>query len=307
MSLVRESDLLRFAEEKGFAVPGFFAFNMEYIKQIIEVAEEEHSPVVLCQGPEFIQSFGEHIFSEACKSAAHYAKVPVALSVDHSFVTDEKTIPSLVRDIHLGWGSVMLDASSLPYEENVRMSTELAKICKGAGVDSVAALGEVRRFFPQAMQYQGPFEEDFVVPKEIMTDPLQAKSFVEQTKVDTLAISIGQYVRSLWDGELPPFKKTAHLDFERLAEIKEHIHAHLILHGATHVCEDDLKKAAKSGIGMIKVASEQALLWSNEVRRFTAENPEVMFPEDVQKTALKEVKESMRHYIRLFQSNNQIK
>lgn len=102
MSLVRESDLLRFAEEKGFAVPGFFAFNMEYIKHIIEVAEEEHSPVVLCQGPEFIQSFGEHIFSEACKSAAHYAKVPVALSVDHSFVTDEQTIPSLVRNIHLG-------------------------------------------------------------------------------------------------------------------------------------------------------------------------------------------------------------
>lgn len=65
MSLVRESDLLRFAEEKGFAVPGFFALNMEYIKHIIEVAEEEHSPVVLCQGPEFIQSFGEHIFSDA--------------------------------------------------------------------------------------------------------------------------------------------------------------------------------------------------------------------------------------------------
>lgn len=307
MSLVKESELLRFAEEKGFAVPGFFAFNMEYIKQIIEVAEEEHSPVVLCQGPEFIESFGEHIFSEACKAAAHYAKVPVALSVDHSFVTDENTIPSLLRDIHLGWGSVMLDASLLPYEDNVRMSAKLATICKGADVDSVAALGEVRRFFPQAMKYQGPFEEDFVVPKEIMTDPLQAKSFVEETKVDTLAISIGQYVRSLWDGELPPFKKTARLDFERLAQIKKHVDAHLILHGATHVCEEDLKRAAMSGISMIKVASEQALVWSNEVRRFTAENRDVMFPEDVQASALKEVKESMRHYIRLFQSNNQIK
>ena len=307
MSLVRESELLRFAEEKGFAVPGFFAFNMEYIKQIIEVAEEEHSPVVLCQGPEFIKSFGEHIFSDACKSAALHAKVPVALSVDHSFVTDENTIPTLLRDIHLGWGSVMVDASLLSYEENVRMSSELAKICQGAGVDSVAALGEVRRFFPQAMQYQGPFEESFVVPKEIMTDPLQAKAFVEATKIDTLAISIGQYVRSLWDGELPPFKKTARLDFERLEEIKKHVDAHLILHGATHVCEEDLKKAAMSGVGMIKVASEQALVWSNEVRRFTAENPDVMFPEDVQKSALKEVKESMRHYIRLFQSNNQIK
>lgn len=306
MPLVKESELLSYAEEKGFAVPGFFAFNMEYIKQIIDVAEEEHSPVVLCQGPEFIESFGEHIFTEACKSAAQYAKVPVALSVDHTFVTDDNTIPTLVRDIHLGWGSVMIDASLLPYEENVRMTKELAAICKGAGVDSVAALGEVRRFFPQAMYYNGPFEESFIVPKEIMTDPQQAKDFVEKTHVDTLAISIGQYVRSLWDGEVPPFKKTARLDFQRLEEIKRAVDVHLILHGATHVHEADLEEAAQRGVGMIKVASEQALLWANEIRQFTQAHPDVMFPEDVQKSALKEVKESMRHYIRLFHSNNQV-
>lgn len=306
MPLVKESELLSYAEEKGFAVPGFFAFNMEYIKQIIDVAEEEHSPVVLCQGPEFIESFGEHIFTEACKAAAQYAKVPVALSVDHTFVTDDNTIPTLVRDIHLGWGSVMIDASLLPYEENVRMTKELAAICKGAGVDSVAALGEVRRFFPQAMYYNGPFEESFIVPKEIMTDPQQAKDFVEKTHVDTLAISIGQYVRSLWDGEVPPFKKTARLDFQRLEEIKRAVDVHLILHGATHVHEADLEEAAQRGVGMIKVASEQALLWANEIRQFTQAHPDVMFPEDVQKSALKEVKESMRHYIRLFHSNNQV-
>lgn len=306
MPLVKESELLSYAEEKGFAVPGFFAFNMEYIKQIIDVAEEEHSPVVLCQGPEFIESFGEHIFTEACKAAAQYAKVPVALSVDHTFVTDDNTIPTLVRDIHLGWGSVMIDASLLPYEENVRMTKELAAICKGAGVDSVAALGEVRRFFPQAMYYNGPFEENFIVPKEIMTDPQQAKDFVEKTHVDTLAISIGQYVRSLWDGEVPPFKKTARLDFQRLEEIKRAVDVHLILHGATHVHEADLEEAAQRGVGMIKVASEQALLWANEIRQFTQAHPDVMFPEDVQKSALKEVKESMRHYIRLFHSNNQV-
>ena len=306
MPLVRESELLSYAEEKGFAVPGFFAFNMEYIKQIIDVAEEEHSPVVLCQGPEFIESFGEHIFTEACKAAAQYAKVPVALSVDHTFVTDDNTIPRLVRDIHLGWGSVMLDASLLPYDENVRMTKELASICKGAGVDSVSALGEVRRFFPQAMYYNGPFEESFIVPKEIMTDPQQAKDFVEQTHIDTLAISIGQYVRSLWDGEVPPFKKTARLDLQRLEEIKRAVDVHLILHGATHVHEADLEAAAQRGVGMIKVASEQALLWANEIRHFTQAHPDVMFPEDVQKSALKEVKESMRHYIRLFHSNNQV-
>ena len=82
MPLVKEAEILEFARQNGFAVPGFFAFNYEFIKEIIDVAEEENSPVVLCQGPEFIQSFGEHIFTEACKAAANNAKVPVALAVD---------------------------------------------------------------------------------------------------------------------------------------------------------------------------------------------------------------------------------
>ena len=58
MPLVKEKDLLNFAEENHFAVPGFFAFNLDFIKPIIEVAEEERAPIVLCQGPEFIDSFG---------------------------------------------------------------------------------------------------------------------------------------------------------------------------------------------------------------------------------------------------------
>ena len=307
MPLVKESEILELARKKGFAVPGFFAFNYEFIKEIIDVAEEENSPVVLCQGPEFIQSFGEHIFTEACKAAAINAKVPVALAVDHTFVTDENTIPAILRDIALGgWSSFMLDGSLLPYEENVAYSKRLADICKAAGVNACAALGEVRRFFPQAMHYSGPFTEDFVVPPEIMTDPAQAKDFVEKTGVDTLAIAIGQYCRSLWDGEKPPFNKAARLDFDRLAVIREATDVHLIMHGNTHVDESDLEKASLNGVSMIKIASEQALLWANEIREFTAKNPDILFPEDVQRSALKEVKESMRHYIRLLHSNNQV-
>lgn len=307
MPLVKEKELLEFAEEKQFAVPGFFAFNFEFIKPMIEVAEEEKAPIVLCQGPEFIDSFGANVFTEACKTAAHYAKVPVALSVDHTFVTDETTIPWLIRIMSLGWSSFMVDASLLPYEGNLAMSKELAAICKAVGVSSVAALGEVRRFFPQAMKYSGPYQEDFVVPPEIMTDPDQAREFVEYTGVDTLAISIGQYVRSLWDGELPPFKKLARLDFNRLEKIRQKTSAHLILHGATHVREEDLTEASKQGVSMIKVASEQALIWSDKIREFVTQYTDVMFPEDIQKPALAAVKESMRNYIRLFRANNQIK
>ncbi len=307
MPLVTENELLDFAQERGFAVPGFFPLNYEFIKVIIDVCEEEGAPVILCQGPEFIESFGDVVFTQAVKTAAQYAKIPVAMSVDHTFKTDEGTISVLTRDIALGWGSVMFDGSTLNYDDNLNLTTRMAKICKDAHVSCVGALGEVRRFFPQAMDFQGEFHDSFQVTKELMTDPIQAKEFVETTKVDTLAISVGQYIRSLWDGEKPPFKKTSRLDIQRIEAIRKNVDAHLILMGATHVYEEDLTAAAKAGVSMIKVASEQALIWSDEVRKFVAENPDVMFPEDIQAPALLAVKESLRRYIRLFNASNQIK
>ena len=203
MPFVHENELLEHARRKGYAVPAFFPFNFEFIAPIVEAAEEERAPVILMQGPEFVKSFGEHVFTQAMLTAAHYAKVPVTLSVDHAFVTDDKAIPNATRVLALGWNSVMLDGSLLPYEQNVSMTREMAVIAHNAGAACVGALGEVRRFFPQAQNYAGAFEETFVVPPEIMTDPDQAAEFAAETGVDTLAVSVGQYVRSLWDGELP--------------------------------------------------------------------------------------------------------
>ena len=306
MPLVAEKDLLSLANEKHFAVPGFFPLNMDFLKIIIDVCEEENSPVILTQGPEFIESFGDELFSKTCKLAAELAKVPVAMSVDHTFVTDNSTVDILEHDMDLGWGSVMIDASLLPYEENISLTSKTTDIAHKKGCTCIGSLGEVRRFFPQAMMYKGPFEEDFVAPKEILTDPIQAKDFVSKTNIDVLGVSVGQYIRSLWDGERPPLKKTCHLDIELIRKIKEETGAHLLLMGSTHVCENDLSLAAKNGINFIKVASEHALIWADEVRRILDKDKNLMFPEDIQKPALKAVKESMRNYIRLFNANNKI-
>jgi tagatose 1,6-diphosphate aldolase GatY/KbaY len=306
MPFVSENELLEQAERRGYAVPGFFPFNLDFIKPIIEVAEEENAPVIMLQGPEFIKSFGEHVFTQALITAAHYAKVPVSIAMDHGFVTGDETIKQALRAIHLGWKSVMFDGSLLPYEENVCKTKEVAKICQGAGVSCLGALGEVKRFFPQAMNYSNAFTDGFTIPSEIMTDPVQAAEFVDETKVDSLAVSVGQYVRSLWDGEQPPFKRTARLDLKRLETIRKNVKAHFVLHGSTHVHEDDLRESIKCGVSMIKVASEQAILWSMEIRKLVIENRTVMFPEDIQRPALAAVKESMRYYIRLFNASNQL-
>ncbi|NMB62107.1 MAG: class II fructose-bisphosphate aldolase [Chloroflexi bacterium] len=303
MPLVSENTLLSNAEKGNYAVPGLFPFDMDYIKIIIEAAEEENSPLIILQGPEFIKDFSAPVFSSALLTAANNAKVPVCLSVDHAFKIDENIFNDVMMCIHNGWKSIMIDGSLLSYEENVKITKEIVRLCHAAGIACCGALGEVRRFFPGVRNYKEPFKDDFVVPDEIMTDPEQAKNFVDVTGVDSLAISIGQYVRSLWEEEKLPVKRTARLDLDRLKAIRETTSAHLILHGSSHVNEEDLKESIKCGISEIKVASEYGVIWATAVRDILVRDKNLMFPIDIQKPALQKVKEMMMGYMRVFNSS----
>lgn len=303
MPLVAENQILENAEKGQYAVPGLFPFDMDYIKIIIEAAEEENSPLIILQGPEFIKDFGAPVFTSALLTAAHNAKVPVCLSVDHAFKIDENIFNDVMMCIHNGWKSIMIDGSLLSYDENVKITKEIARVCHAAGVACCGALGEVRRFFPGVRNFTESFSDDFMVPDEIMTDPQQAKQFVDETGVDSLAVSIGQYVRSLWEEEKLPVKRTARLDMERLKVIHASTSAHLILHGSSHVNEDDLRESIKYGISEIKVASEYGVIWATAVRDILVRDKNLMFPIDIQKPALQKVKEAMKGYMRVFNSS----
>jgi len=303
MPLISENLLLRNAEERKYAVPGLFPFDLDFIKIIIEAAEKERSPLIILQGPEFIKGFGVEIITPALISAAQNATVPVCISADHTFKTDDTTLDYIMMCIHHGWKSIMFDGSLLSYEENVKGTKEIARICHAAGVDCCGALGEVKRFFPGVKEETEYYFDEFRVPEEIMTDPQQAKEFVEETQVDSLAISIGQYVRSLWEKETIPIKRKARLDFDRLKEIRKKTDAHLILHGSTYVDKEDLRESTQLGISEIKAATEYGVIWSTYVRKTLADDPNLMFPIDVQKPALKKVQETMMDYMKLFNSS----
>lgn len=302
MPLVAERELLDDARARGYAVPGLFPFDMDSIKTIIDAAENAHSPVIILQGPEFIEDFGGEIFTAAVKAAANTAKVPVGLAVDHTFRIDRTTFPYLMKCLHLGWKSIMIDGSLLPYEENIRITKEIAHICHAAGVASCGALGEVKRFFPGVKDETEYYQEGYVVSDNLKTDPDQAREFVELTKVDSLAISIGQYVRSLWEKETLPIKRVARLDFERLKAVRAATDVHLILHGSTYVDLSDLSRACGEGISEIKAATEYGIIWATEVRKTVEQDPGLMFPIDIQKPALDKIRETMISYMHAFKS-----
>jgi len=299
MPLVSENSLLENAEKGKYAIPGLFPFDMNFIKVFIEAAEEARSPIIILQGPEVTKLFGAPMFSSALITAARNAKVPVCISADHAIKIDEKTLNDVLMFIQYGWKSIMVDGSLLSYEENVSKTKEITRICHAAGIACCGALGEVKRFFPV---FKESFKEGYVVPDELMTDSQQAKDFVERTGVDSLAVSIGQYVRSLIGEENLDIKRTVRLDLDRLKAIRKATPAHLILQGSSHVNKDDLQKSIEYGISEIKFASAYGTVWAANIKETVQKTTGLFHPMDIQKPALKKVKENIIEYMRLFKS-----
>jgi len=136
-----------------------------------------------------------------------------------------------------------------------------------------------------------------------LTRPEEAKGFVQETKVDSLAIAIGQFVHPLTFGESRPVKKTAKIDFELLEKIRLATGAHLVLHGGSHIPDESIKKTIALGVSEIKVACLPAIAWVDTIRQYMAENPHDLMPANILEPALSEIKRITVESMRLFKSS----
>ena len=295
MTLVTENEILKNAEEGGYAVVALFALTMDWIQPIFEAAEQERSPIIISNAPELVEEIGIGRYSAALKESAQAARVPVCLHMDHGFTTDEKTLGHIMHFIKNGWQSVMYDASMRSLEENIQETREMVKICHAGEIDVLGAVGLVPRDVEKVEGYQ--------VPNALLTKPDEAKKFVEKTGVDSLAISVGQFVHPLTLGEPRPIQKTAAINFELIKEIRSVTNAHLVLHGGTHVSDEAIKRAIELGVSEIKVAALPAMVWADALREYMTENPDNLMPSYIIKRALFEVKEITAGYMRLFGSS----
>lgn len=194
MALVTVDELLERAEKGGYAVGAFNANNMEIVQAIMTAAEKEQAPVIMQASQGAIKYAGLTFLTGLVKLAAESSRVPIALHLDHG--TDFEQV---IRCIRSGFTSVMYDGSKLPLEENIAMSKKVLEIARPIGVSVEAELGKI-----------GGTEDDIhVSEKEAMyTDPEEAKYFVEQTGIKSLAVAIGT-AHGQYKGE-------PRLDLERL-------------------------------------------------------------------------------------------
>lgn len=272
--LVNMKEMLVKAKREGYGVIATDAWNSTSLKAMVEIAEETKSPIILSLAEVHLPYFSLQEMADLTKIYTKNVSVPVALHFDHGMTFDE-----IIKAIHAGFTSVMIDASACEYEENVRRTKEIVKIAHAVNVSVEAEIGHVG-----GAEGGGEDGND-----SLLTDPAEAARFVEETGVDCLAVSVGT-AHGLYQG-IPK------LDFERLAEIARAVEVPLVLHGGSGSGDENLRKAVELGISKVNVFSDML----KAIEEKTAKETEVfgLDREDIAKTA---VKECITHYLKVFKS-----
>jgi len=284
MPLVTSKEILQQALAERFAVGAFNANNMEMVQAIVETAQEERAPVILQVSQGAIRYAGLDFAAGLVKIAAEQADIPVVLHLDHGTDFDQN-----VRCLRAGFTSLMFDGSKLPYEENVAISKRVCDIAHIVGIPVEAELGCVLK------------ASDGVTPEEVvaaMTDPNQAKEFVDLTGADSLAVAVGS-VHAMKARE-------ATLDILRIEAIRQKVGVPLVLHGASGVRHESVVEAIGHGICKVNVATYLNQAFVRGMREGFERHPDEVDPRKYLSISRENTKEAVREKIRLFKSNGRV-
>lgn len=300
MPLVTTTEMFKKAYEGGYAIGAFNVNNMEIVQGITEACAEEKAPVIL-QVSKGARAYANHNYLVKLVEAATicFPELPVALHLDHG--PDFETCKSCIDG---GFTSVMIDASSKPFEENIEITKKVVEYAHEHGVVVEAELGTL-----------AGVEDDVQVSAEdsSYTHPEQVEEFVSRTGCDSLAIAIGT---SHGAYKFKPGTKPQ-LRFDVLHECEKRIPGFpIVLHGSSSVPqeyvemvntyggampgaigvpEDQLREAARSAVCKINIDSDLRLAMTGTIRKFFAEHPDKFDPREYLKPARANIKELVRH------------
>jgi fructose-bisphosphate aldolase, class II len=299
MPLVGSKDLFKKAYDGGYAIGGFNVNNMEILQGIVDAANEVRSPLIL-QVSAGARKYARHEYLvKLVEAALQTTDIPVVLHLDHG--EDFEICKSCIDG---GFSSVMIDASSRSFDENIAETKKVVDYAHERGVSVEAELGTL-----------AGVEDDVNVSAEdaSYTNPDQVKEFVERSGVDSLAIAIGTSHGAY------KFKGAAKLDTDRLDKISKLVPGFpIVLHGASSVpenlvaqCnkfggdlpgakgvpEEMLRKAAQSAVCKINIDTDLRLAMTSTIRKIFSEKPSEFDPRKYLGPARDAIKEIVKHKI----------
>lgn len=275
MAFVTSNKMLLDARKGGYAIGAFNVENMEMIKAVLSAAEEMRAPVILQTTPSTVKFGTLETYLAIAEAEARKVSVPVCLHLDHG-----DSFQLAVQAIHAGYTSVMIDGSHRNFQENIEITKKVVEVAAACGIPVEAELGKV-----------GGKEDDLEADGDTNTDPEEAREFVDQTGISSLAIAIGTAHGF--------YAKAPVLDKERVSEIKKIVDVPLVLHGASGLSDEDVMECVQRGMSKVNFATELRVAYADAVKKLLAEKPETYDPKKLDIVGMEAVKELVKNRIRI--------
>jgi fructose-bisphosphate aldolase class II/tagatose 1,6-diphosphate aldolase GatY/KbaY len=275
------NDLLIEARKNKYAIGGFNFNFYDDALGIVLGAYELSSPVFLMASEGTVKFLGVKKIVNYAKQLKEDFNIPIVLHLDHG-----KNIEIIKECINDGFDSIMYDGSLLDFENNVKNTRMIAELCHDRGIPLEGELGRI-----------SGIEENVENIDDALTNPDSVVEFIERSKVDSLAIAIGN-AHGLYKGK-------PKLDFERLSKINDISSVPLVLHGGTGIPLEDIKKAIKLGISKVNIGTEIKITYFKTIKRYIG----TINKNDVRhliSTIQNDIKELVKQYIEIFGSFNRI-
>nr|WP_221374013.1 class II fructose-bisphosphate aldolase [Actinoplanes polyasparticus] len=252
--LTPTGELVSTALSTGCAVGAFNVITVEHAEAIVTGAEQAGRPVILQISENAVRFHHGRLapIAAAARAVADASTVPVALHLDH--VESDELLAQAAAN---GFGSVMYDASRLPYDRNVAATSAAARACRRAGLWIESELGEVGG-------------KDGAHAPGARTDPVEAAAYVTATGVDALAVAVGS--------SHAMHTRTARLDHGLIAQLRDSVQVPLVLHGSSGVPDDELTAAVHAGMAKINIGTALNLAFTGAVRTTLGDRPDLVDP-----------------------------
>ncbi|MFL2096276.1 ketose-bisphosphate aldolase [Marinilactibacillus psychrotolerans] len=280
--LLNMKELLKVAKENRFAVGAFNVADSNFLRAVVEEAEESNSPAIIAIHPDEFEFLTDEFFAYVRERAGN-SSTPFVLHLDHGASLDQ-----VVRAIRAGFTSVMIDGSLLPYDENVEKTRKVVEI---AHMVNVSVEGELGTIGDTGTTVEGGVSEITYV------DPEDVEDFIAKTNVDTLAVAVGT-AHGIYPKDVKP-----KLQLELIEDIVNRVDTPLVLHGGSSNPDKEVARAVKIGIQKVNISSDMKFAFYKKAREIlsTTElwDPNAIFPE-----CIDAARDVIRYKMDLFESTN---
>lgn len=278
MPYVSMSEMLKTALQEKYAIGAFNILDYNSMKAVVFAAEELQSPLIVQTSVKTVQFWGFDTIMQWAKELLQHTVIPAALHLDHC-----KDVDFILQCIEKGWSSVMIDASSKPFEENLRLTKQVVKAAKSKNVSVEAEIGAIVGV-----------EDDIHVKEQDahLADVEQSVRFCQEAELDCFAPAIGT-AHGVYKGE-------PKIAFSRLEEIARRTGVPIALHGGTGLSETVFKKCIFLGCAKVNISTELKYSFIDAFVKYHRMNSSEYNPLKVLQAQFEDLKKHVQKNILLF-------